>query len=429
MLNRQRQRVSLPTCRVLNDQISDLSGLRPKEGMLFGLELELEGEGVALHDNPVGWKQVAEGSLRGEATEYVFSRPVAYDLSRKRVTELFKALNANGATLNASYRTSTHVHLNFSDKTPKQAFNFFLLHTVMEEVFERYCGDTRGGNLFCLSCRDNEELVTMLDQALFTYGNFNSFGNEVRYNACNLAALNKFGSVEIRTMRGADTPEQVLDWLDILNQLYVFACSEDCPAPWKLCENLSYLGAHGFLSQCFNADTVAKLLKTWPAALDLHRSLMNGVRLMQMLSYKLQESWEKPAPEGVPLGGEGPVFVKNFKREVRMDAPPIPVRREQFDRVVLPSGGGWWVSLIDRLEDAELLHVEGRVFRFSAARLVFYDTLTRKPLRWDHFEGEPVKIHSDKDMFVNREYYEWLDVEDEQNEEEEEEDGRRDEDY
>lgn len=379
---------------VLNTTIADLRGAVPKGGMLYGLELELEGRNVAMEGVPSkNWRRVEDGSLRGESTEYVFTAPCEYDEALKRVDRLFKTFAENKVVLKNSYRTSTHVHLNFSDKIGKQVVNFFFLHTILEEVLEHYCGDMRKGNLFCLSCRDNEELVDLLETALFTNGNWMPFNNEVRYNAANLAALNKFCTIELRTMRGADSADDVKDWLEVLKHLYEFAC-KDCPPPWRLVESLSNLGPEGFITTVFPAKVAYKLLKTWPANKSLQASLMNGVRLIQMLAYKLEEAWNQEVP----------------KAEVKQAKVPFPNNRaveghrvHHDDMVIHPDHGPWHVGRG---------HIDGQpmmdddLYVYDAADGCYKDRETGTALRWKIHNDIELVFGSEQEQDINWLWYE-----------------------
>lgn len=285
--------------RFLNSKVNRaLGGMIPaKEGMLYGLELELEGRGVEMPGIGVkGWKREKDGSLRGESIEYVSNGPADYKESRARVHRLFEAFQKHGVRLQNSYRTSTHVHINFMDRKVRDVVNFFVVYTVLEELFEQYCGEGRAGNLFCLPTRDVEGLVGLLERSIFQDLNFRQFHNEVRYCAINLCALNKFGSIEIRTMRGADNEAQVQDWMEILKQLYEFAVNK-MESPVRLIESLSLLGKDGFLLQIFDPATKRKLEEAWPADKDLFYSLMEGVRLVQVIAYRMQDVFEAPVPE------------------------------------------------------------------------------------------------------------------------------------
>ena len=424
--------------RFLNTRVGDLRMVkREVEGFKYGIELELEGCGVALRDVATrNWLRVEEGSLRGENIEYVFSTPGDFIESQKRVDALFRLFKKHNVALKNSYRTSTHVHLNFCDKSVKQAINFFLLHTVVEEILQYYCGDQRTGNLFCLSCRDNENLLELLDDAVFKHQTFEQFNDHVRYNAANLASLRKFQTIEIRTMRGADSAEQVKQWLDILRQLYEYSCREDCPPPWKLCENLSYLGVEGFLGQFFTHETVEALLKTWPAALNIHESLLNGVRLVQMLAYKLEEDWDKEYEPEKFQTLDKMVIVDHGPNMVRWDVGGMPapppgmaplINRkppaEQSDKIFIPHIGQWFVLRRDQLGpvDNHRQNIGARGFLQFSRELDYwmYQTGAAEEFsicRWLTYKGINLRQGTALENEINRQWYD-------ENEPEEPEDG------
>ena len=137
----------MKTEQFLNHTPAEVCGCRTTKGDLFGVELELEGRGVALQDVATrGWTRHHDGSLRGESNEFCTAGPKTFTETQKLVTELFKKFKDNGVKINDSIRTSTHVHLNFGDKTMKQVVNFFVLFTVLEEVLAYYSGEDRKGN-------------------------------------------------------------------------------------------------------------------------------------------------------------------------------------------------------------------------------------------------------------------------------------------
>lgn len=390
---------------------SPVKGDAPKRvGNLFGVELEVEGRGVAMEGIPSrNWKRVEEGSLRGENIEYVFSQPCSYEEAIKRVNKLFETFQKNGVKINNSYRTSTHVHLNFSDKTVKQVILFFFVHTIIEELLELYCGEHRKGNLFCMSTRDNEELIVSLDLAIFAFRNFRDFGENIRYCAANLAALNKFGTIEIRTMRGADTANQVNTWLNILNQLYEFALNTEM-TPVELIEQLSFRGSEGFLKMIFDEETVKALLRTWPAAMLLHVSFLNGVRLLQLLAYKLEPLWTKKYE--VPNAQKNRMELNDpFK-----PAPHILHAQENLQEGRTPFAtenacevnGRWWWLYHEARDDCY-----GDKIRFSPFLGPFGMWCTKDdgaPLRYVVKDRRVVIYGSELDFLVNRPYYDYYEL-------------------
>src|SRR5690242_19109605 len=104
----------------INTNVFIVCGTRETSGDKFGLELELEGRNVAMADVAVkGWGRHQDGSLRGESVEYTTIGAVTFENAKKLVTDLFKKFEENKVKIKDSIRTSTHVHLNFSDKPLK----------------------------------------------------------------------------------------------------------------------------------------------------------------------------------------------------------------------------------------------------------------------------------------------------------------------
>lgn len=400
----------------LNSTVSEVTGRPKKEGFLFGIELEIEGQGVGMDGIPSkNWHRKAEGSLRGESIEYVFQSPCDYNTSVERVNNLFRTFKKHNVRLNNSYRTSTHVHMNFLDKPMKNVINFFILHTIFEEVLAAYCGETRLGNLFCISARDNEDLVNMLERAV-QGGNLMEFGENIRYCAANIAALNQFGSIEIRTMRGADSAEEVVEWLTILNTLYEYACSKDCPAPWQLCEHLSMDGPEGFLQRVFGRVNSDKLLNKWPVIRDLRQSLYDGVRLIQMLAYGLEEDWSAEYKKEVVAEAADPFGRRNGGAPVL--PPKIEAGPEGTDQLRLPNGGRWWINRRDHVPyyPERRIDTGDYLLSYDVDGDYWWDAGSGETLRWEVYNGNLIRNDSITDMHVNRTYRIETGIDDEEGE-------------
>lgn len=282
--------------RFLNSTIKDVVG-RGVVGEMFGVELELEGRGVMMDGVAAkGWKRTHDGSLRGESVEYVFINPCGVDAAKNRVSDLFDKFKKNDVDIKNSYRTSTHVHLNFGDKSVKQLLSFFTLFTMLEDMLERYSGEDRAGNLFCLSSRRGEAIIEVLSDCILKHQDFSMFADDrYKYAACNLSTLYKFGTAEVRTMRGADSAMQVNMWIDMLNQVYVRALQAKTPI--EFIENVSILGPDGFLADVFTNDVRRELIKGLPFGFDFRASLMEGARLCQMFVYEIGDEFLKEAPK------------------------------------------------------------------------------------------------------------------------------------
>lgn len=323
--------------KFLNYRVVDITG-RGKVGDLFGVELELEGRGVMMEGVGIrGWKRTHDNSLRGESVEFVFADPCKIEVAKERVTSLFKKMKAEGVDLKNSYRTSTHVHLNFGDKTVKQMLTFFTLFTMLEEILENYSGDDRVGNLFCLSSRRSEGIIRVLSDSVLKHQNLGDFNaDRYKYAACNLSTLYKFGTLEIRTMRGAHTAEQVNDWLDILNEL--LQRSLKAKDPREFIENISMLGPDGFLRDVFSARCRMELVKGLPAGFDFRNSLLEGARLCQMFAYEIGDDFNevavvkevngparaaRPGPLNIADGRHGYIIYHPGRRGARWHVSPV----------------------------------------------------------------------------------------------------------
>lgn len=295
------------------------------KGKLYGVELELEGRGVRLDGAPTkGWNRHDDGSLRGESIEYTLAVPSDLEATKKAVDVLYEKMNDGKVQFNNSFRTSTHIHLNFSDQPIKKALNFFFVFTMLEELLENYSGEDRGGNLFCMSSRRADRIVDVINQAIKD-NNFRMFaGDRFKYAACNLSTLYKFGTVEVRTLRGADEPEMVKNWLDILDQIYQY--SDRLASPTDLCASVSLLGGDGMLRAIFTGETFDKLMAAQPPGFDPYASCIAGIRCFQHVAYEHDEDFRKEIEE--PQKREGGLK----RRDVNHNAPVIynPIRGRRW---------------------------------------------------------------------------------------------------
>jgi hypothetical protein len=276
----------------LNSPITAIAPMhvKAKTGDLYGIELECEGRNVDW-DQSAGvvkaWSPHRDGSLRnnhGEACEWVFRGPVTYAKSCDRVEVLFDYFTKRKAVLVPSNRTSTHIHFNMGDKNGYQFVNLFILFTIFEDLLDRFCGEDRNGNLFCLSSRHAEEQLEWFKSACFERFALN-FREEQRYCSLNLAAINKFGTVEFRGMRGVDNKDDMLAWLSIVRELCEYACYT-MRNPVAIVEQISVKTPKMFLSEIFSDENVKRLTEGLSDN-EIHDSVYQGLRLVQMICYQV----------------------------------------------------------------------------------------------------------------------------------------------
>jgi hypothetical protein len=209
-------------------KLYELLQLRKRQDGDFGIEIECEGNNLAVPKNDI-WNTVDDGSLRGEyphgRAEWVFRRPHSLEDSIKELESLAKYQADNNAELNFSFRTSVHVHMNVQDLTFDQYLNTVYTYLLLENALVRYCGNERIGNRFCLRMQDAEGLSELL------YGLFNKgpkmldyFSKETaKYASINLAATKQYGSLEFRAMQGNLSVPYISTWLRALYNIREFA--------------------------------------------------------------------------------------------------------------------------------------------------------------------------------------------------------------
>lgn len=352
----------MKTVDFLNRTVHEVVGCKVTEGNKIGLELELEGRNVALADVATrGWMRHADGSLRGESIEYTTNGGKEPAAAKKLVADLFKKFKEHGVRCKDSIRTSTHVHLNFTDKPFKQVINFFALFTMLEEILQYYSGEDRKGNLFCVASREAEGIVGIVANAV-AQGDFSSFaGDRYKYSACNLSTIYKFGTIEVRTMKGASSAEMVNAWIDILTDMYEY--SQRMKSPAELVTDLSHLGAEGLMRKIFTKTNYEELIRYFPAPQTLHYSLMEGARLIQIFAYEFEEAFTAK------------VEIKPKKEMKKADGNALPKNLPNGNayQIYLPDGTPWncygmfegrfWLDG-EQLEDDDRFYWSQRLQRF-----------------------------------------------------------------
>lgn len=182
----------------------------------YGVEIEVEGSALPTELSHL-WRVTRDGSLRGEAYEYVFSSPLNREDAKKALSQLYRKLAK--ARWDDTGRAGVHVHMNVRDLDLRELLSFICLYLVFEEVLLDFCGEDRKGNLFCLQSDDAEYLMIKLKDFFETL----SFGtlstDALRYSSLNLTALKKYGSLEFRSLPSPVTEERLNIWIDLLTMI------------------------------------------------------------------------------------------------------------------------------------------------------------------------------------------------------------------
>lgn len=279
--------------------------------------IEVEVEGVYLPTQvPIPWVAHHDGSLRvpklpgGAALEYVLERPIDFDAVDKEVKNLYAYLTKDKSKIIESNRTSVHIHLNVQKFHFSRLTAFMAIYFTLEELLTEWCGDHRVGNLFCLRAKDAPAIVTQIRRFIKSEG-VTEIRDHHHYAALNANALHKFGSLEIRTLRGVSDPRIILDWVAMLRRIYDM--SAEFKDPRDICAVFSQDGPLNFLDTMLG-DT-AKILKSG-VSYDQERivnSLYDGIRMAQDLCYC--RDWSVVNPVKVspdPFGRDLRKMMKRF---------------------------------------------------------------------------------------------------------------------
>ena len=198
----------------------------------FGIEMELEAppsnanpltvyrDSVSLSSPLVS--AVNDGSLRN-GIELVFSRPLMGEQALNAIDHMYRAREELG--LVGSIRTSTHVHVNFSeyDDTLDTLRSTVLAYLLIERAMAVTAGPHREHNTYCPPTYVQSPSTERCFHLLATSGNQRDSldyirelsGDNNRYSAMNIGALYRHGTIEFRQL-GTVPKEQLLLWINML---------------------------------------------------------------------------------------------------------------------------------------------------------------------------------------------------------------------
>jgi hypothetical protein len=265
-----------------------------------GLELELEGFGaemMGVHAGVPGtfWAAHRDPSLMGDAVELVLARPLSRkDVTAKALPQFVKLKNEQAFKPALSSRCSLHVHMDFSHKTMYSLIKFITLYALYEPYFFESVGRERKGNHFCLRLTDAYKYVRDVSQG-FAKGSLGEVGGEgVRYMALNLAALFKFGSVEVRLHEGTADENVVQRWVDVLFELVDLAKDNFTMTPSDYIYQVSGKGLREF--------TQEYLPKTWELIKVNYHDVSDRIGIEVAQDFAFCADWSQAPKEAVVIG-------------------------------------------------------------------------------------------------------------------------------
>ncbi|AJT60758.1 putative amidoligase [Citrobacter phage CVT22] len=254
--------------------------LRKRNGYTdhIGVEIETEGQRLPKVDSEL-WRSDVDNSLRGEAWEYVLKEPVHKDKLHEAMEEMKAEWKKAKSVVKDSPNAGVHVHINVSDLTVTELYNYLALYLVMEEILIDKCGTNRIGNLFCLRASDAEYLLDMLAEAIKTTDLSILHTDDLRYAAVNVKALGDYGSIEFRAWPSNGDLKGIEWWANILMHLKQVAKATDNPA--QVVGDISMHSPEVFFKSIMKeyADDIE-----WKHSYN--QSMMEGVRRVQQFAFE-----------------------------------------------------------------------------------------------------------------------------------------------
>lgn len=361
-----------------------------KDGNQYGVEIEVEGRRLPREnwvwencatEQGFHWATHQDGSLRGESCEYVFEGAVPFKDSLELIDKLFEGFKACNSQLVPSNRTSTHVHVNVSGLKVNALNAIIALWFTLEEAVINVCGELRKNNHFCLSAKESSYITNVWERALET-GRF-SFSNDQKYAALNLAALNRFGTLEFRCFPMPTKADDVTKWVKFLHGLKQVATTKYLDNS-RIGRDLSERGPLEILLEICMAggcgDLYQEFVKCNP---DIRASAMEGFRTIQetVYAYDWPELVDECNREYVADPFAGPGYAQVEAPAPRQQAarvrargihevadafpPPPPMVPDQPPRQELPDGWRMQDPDFERRVQEELIRMRLRGARMA----------------------------------------------------------------
>ena len=219
---------------VKSPRIHKIGGDLVLQDQWIGVEHEVEycNSGPTTQDamRKLGWAYHADGSLRNNGAEWVFDGPAIGQEVIDRLN-VFEGM-AEQKKWQASFRTSTHVHIGFSQDTPymdipedtlERVQKFLCLYYVLEEGFFGYAAQDRKLCGYCepFSLCPDDFLALIRTQDPYTFAEV--IRGSHRYYGCNPASLAKHGTIEFRHLPLQLKAKDTLDWINMLLRMKKWA--------------------------------------------------------------------------------------------------------------------------------------------------------------------------------------------------------------
>jgi hypothetical protein len=117
----------------------------------------------------------------------------------------------------AGHRCSTHIHINVSDLTLPQLHRFLLFAYFCEPALMDVCASDRRDNVFSVGIDKLEDYTEVLYK--ISKGDVTFDPSTAKYRAIGLNSIYSLGSLEFRMFNGTTDMDQVLDWINFVQEI------------------------------------------------------------------------------------------------------------------------------------------------------------------------------------------------------------------
>lgn len=222
-----------------------LNGRPFYKGLVMGAEFELEATNhypslETLAAKKINFTRHEDNSLRNRGVEFVTHNPTDPQQLIKDWVLLKEELKlTHTKIIEDSPRISTHLHINFQDRTLKEIINFVATCYILEDFIIYYAGDKRISNQFCLSVKDAEYQLENFNNLISQ--NIRGMGgeNNYKYSNINLCSLPTKGTIEIRSLKGYPSVSQFANWVNIFKEIYETCCKPNYDMQQNLMQEIS----------------------------------------------------------------------------------------------------------------------------------------------------------------------------------------------
>lgn len=304
-----------------------------------GIEIEFENWDGR---NPTQlWEDVDENSVRNEGREFITRGGMVGQQIIDAVDE-FCSLAKEKNYSEGTPRAAIHIHVDCTDLDIEKGelATLVSLYSIMEHALFSYAGEWRRACGFCDALEDSEADLESLGKAMYdTQGKqlASVLANNYlhKYQALNLLALYKYGTVEFRILPTTFDSKRILTWINLLLQLKRSAQRFDLKMP--VLAQFSRMGATGFAKHIMGdmwpeIEPFYKEDRAW-AAIDIAIALLSYGQQLKITSEIAPEKlWDADTNTPVTWVAEK---IKNLaKVPVAEEANPYIVGAEAVRRAV-----------------------------------------------------------------------------------------------